>query len=102
VTQRESRLSQKIMTALREKGVFCFKVHGSANMMAGLPDIIACVDGLFVGFEVKHEETRHDLSPRQVFVHNQILRAKGRALVICSPAEAVSVVEGIRAAAKRR
>lgn len=90
------------MTALRARGVFCFKVHGSANMMAGLPDIIACVEGKFVGFEVKHEETRSNVSARQVFVHEQIVRAKGSAFVVCSVDETMTIVDVIRAAAKER
>jgi Holliday junction resolvase len=99
MTQRESRLSQKIQKALRERGVFCFKVHGNPNMMAGLPDIIACVEGLFVGFEVKHPGTRENVSPRQQFVHDQIRNSKGRAYVVCSVDETMALVDVIRAAA---
>ena len=32
---------------------FAWKTHGSAYGAAGLPDIIACIDGRFVAFEVK-------------------------------------------------
>lgn len=97
MTQRESRKSTKILGALRKESIFCFKVHGSANMMAGLPDIIACVDGFFVGFEVKHEETRNNTSPRQKFVHEQIREAEGIVYVVCSETEALAIVASIRA-----
>lgn len=98
MTQRESRLSRKIMTALREQGVFCFKVHGSEHMMAGLPDIICCIDGWFVGMETKHQETRNNLSPRQEFVHDQIRSADGYVAIVCSIDEALKVVEVVRSA----
>lgn len=98
MAQRESRLSRKIMTALREQGVFCFKVHGSEHMMAGLPDIICCVDGWFVGLEVKHPETRSHVSPRQSFVHDQIRNADGYAAIVCSIEEALAVIDTVRAA----
>jgi hypothetical protein len=87
--QRESKLSQKIMGELRKRGVFCFKVHGSEHMMSGLPDIIACVEGKFVGLETKHPETRNDVSPKQAFVHNAIRLAGGKAKVVCSVEEAL-------------
>ena len=32
---------------------FCWKTHGGMYDTAGIPDIIACVDGRFVGLEVK-------------------------------------------------
>ena len=32
---------------------FCWKEHGGMYGTAGIPDIIACVDGRFFGFEVK-------------------------------------------------
>lgn len=53
MAQRESKLSRKIITAIEARGGFAFKVHGGPHMMAGLPDIIACVDGRFYGFETK-------------------------------------------------
>ena len=37
---------------------FCWKEHGGLYGTAGIPDIIACVDGRFVAFEVKTETGR--------------------------------------------
>lgn len=95
MTQRESRRSRTIMDALRAKGYFCFKVHGSEYMMAGLPDIIVCAEGLFIGLEVKHPETRSDVSARQEYVHGLIRAAHGEAHVVCSANEALSLVQRI-------
>lgn len=94
--QRESKLSQKIMNALRAQGVFCFKVHGSEHMMSGLPDIIACVEGKFLGLETKHPETRDDTSPKQDLIHTWIERSGGTARVVCSVTEALDVVRELR------
>lgn len=93
MAQRESNLSRKIMDALRENGYFCFKVHGSEFMMAGLPDIIVCAHGYFLGLETKLPETRENVSPRQSYVHSLINTAGGYATVVCSPAEALTLVE---------
>jgi hypothetical protein len=81
------------MDALRANGHFCFKVHGSEFMMAGLTDIIVCAQGRFIGLETKLPSTRGDVSPRQAYVHSQIQNAGGIAVVVCSPAEALEVVE---------
>lgn len=92
MAQRESRLSRKIQERLRAEGWFCFKVHGNELMMAGLPDIICCAEGLFIGLETKNVETRENTSPRQDYVHSKIRQAKGTAVVVCSPDEAVRAV----------
>jgi len=97
MSQGESKLSRKIMDALRIKGYFCFKVHGSEYMMAGLPDIIVCANGLFIGLETKLPSTRGDVSPRQAYVHSLIENAGGVAHVVCSPPEALAVVEKVLA-----
>jgi hypothetical protein len=93
MTQRESRLSSKILAALRAEGWFCFKVHGNELMMSGLPDIIVCAEGIFVGLETKHPETRNNTSPRQEYVHDKIRLAGGAAIVVCGVDEAIRAVE---------
>jgi len=98
MSQPESRLQRKIQDALKLEGYFVFKVHGSEYMMAGLPDLIVCARGLFIGLEVKLPSTRGDVSPRQSVVHSQINNAGGIARVVCSPQEALDVVSGALAA----
>lgn len=97
MSQPESKLSRKIMDRLRLEGYFCFKVHGSEFMMAGLPDIICCAEGLFIGLETKMPSTRGNVSPRQRYVHTMIEHAGGTAQVVCSPQEAVDAVEAVLA-----
>ena len=93
MSQPESRLSRKIAKALRyEKGAFVFKVHGSVHMTAGLPDLIVCHRGIFYGLEVKMPESRDDVSVRQQFVHQQIIKARGNVAVVCSVEEALDVL----------
>lgn len=94
--QRESRLSRQIMAALREEKVFCFKVHGSEFMQAGLPDIVCCVDGYFVGLEVKHPETRDNLSERQKYTQKQIRIANGICETVTSKEEALEIIRRLR------
>lgn len=93
MSQPEAKLSRKIMDRLRLAGYFCFKVHGSEFMMAGLPDIIVCADGMFIGIETKMPAMRDNVSPRQSYVHSLIENAQGHAVVVCSPQEAIDEVE---------
>lgn len=98
--QRESGISQEIIKALLKVGVFAFKVHGSALMVSGLPDVIACVDGRYVGFETKVPEKRNNTSEIQELRHAQIRAAGGIAEVVCGPKEALAHVARIRGEAK--
>lgn len=95
MAQPESKLSRKIMDTLRAEGYFCFKVHGSEFMMAGLPDIVVCAKGFFIGLETKMPSARGNVSPRQAYVHSQIEYAEGVARVVCSPAEALEVINEV-------
>jgi hypothetical protein len=112
MSQGESRLSRQIMDRLRAMGIFCFKVHGGPTMMAGLPDIIACVPariytfddfeagaapstvGLFVGFETKMP-AGGDPTPIQQRVHGEIRQAHGRTFIVRSVQDAVDALDSM-------
>lgn len=86
--QRESKLSRRIMEKLRSEKVFCFKIHGSEFMMAGLPDIVGCYQGFFVAVETKNPGKEDNVSAVQQMVHNKIRRAGGIVVVSSSPSDA--------------
>lgn len=92
MAQREAKLSRHIMEGLRLEGYFCFKIHGGATMMAGLPDIVVCARGIFVGLETKNPESRGNVSPIQKHVHTKIREAGGFVAVVCSVNEALDAV----------
>lgn len=92
MAQRESRLSRVIMTELRLKGAFCFKVWGSEHMMAGLPDIIGCYRGRFFAFETKTPDKRKNTSMVQERIMQKIRDAGGLAQVVCTTTEAVDAM----------
>ena len=95
MSQPESKLSRKIMDALRLEGYFCYKNHGSEFMMAGLPDIMVCAEGQFIGLETKMPSARGNVSPIQKRVHWKIEQAGGHAFVVCSPQEALDAVASV-------
>lgn len=93
MTQREAKVSRKIMDKLRMNGTFCFKVWGSAQMMAGLPDIIGCHKGMFFGLETKTPDKRDNTSSVQDRIMGMIRQAGGFTDVVCGPQEAWDKLE---------
>ena len=51
--KEETKLQRKIQDYLESLGAYHFKVHGSAYMKSGIPDIISCYKGFFIGIECK-------------------------------------------------
>ena len=95
MSQPEARLSRKIMDAIRAKGYFCFKVHGTDTMMSGLPDIIVCADGYFIGLETKMPNKRSNTSAIQKHRHDEIRESGGAAFVVCAAVEALAVIDQV-------
>ena len=51
--QEETKLQRQIQGYLKSLGAYEFKVHGEIFMRAGIPDIICCYKGKFIGIEAK-------------------------------------------------
>jgi hypothetical protein len=84
------------MEAMRAKGAFVWKNHGSSHMMAGLPDIVGVYKGYFVGVETKMPEVGYaGLSPRQDYVHQRIRAAEGKVIVATCIEEALALLASI-------
>lgn len=66
-------------------------------MMAGLPDLVACAEGVFVGFEVKLPGKENNTSPRQDYVHEKISDAGGHVYVVSSMGQ---VLDGLQEAVR--
>lgn len=80
---KEANIVKAIMKYLRTvPGCFCWKEHGGMYGTAGIPDIIACIDGHFFGFEVKIDIGKP--TKLQEATIRKILAAGGTALVVRS------------------
>ena len=71
---------------------FCWKEHGGMYGTAGVPDIIACINGHFYGFEVKTDVGKS--TKLQEATIRKILASGGTALVVRSVDEVRAVVNG--------
>jgi Holliday junction resolvase len=68
----EAQVQKKIIDYLEENGAYVFKVIKSNR--SGVADVIACLNGAFIAFEVKAAKGRP--SPLQV-KHVEYVRASG-------------------------
>jgi hypothetical protein len=93
--QRESKISVAIQKMIRSRGGFCFKVWGNPMMMTGLPDIMCCYRGLFIGFETKVMDENSTTSLRQDYVHRKISEAEGLVFVPRSVQDASDALDEI-------
>ena len=75
-------------------GCFAWKEHGGMYGTAGLPDIICCICGRFVAFEVKTPSGR--LTKLQEITIQKINEAKGTACKVSSVDEVRAVVDGLK------
>ncbi|MCD7801916.1 MAG: VRR-NUC domain-containing protein, partial [Clostridiales bacterium] len=78
---KESDIVRAIMKYLKSvPHCFCWKEHGGMYGTAGIPDIIACIDGHFFGFEVKTADGNP--TKLQEATIRKIRSAGGTALVV--------------------
>lgn len=93
VPMKEADIVKAVMKYLETvPGCFCWKEHGGMYGTAGIPDIIACINGHFYGFEVKTESGKP--TKLQEATIRKILAAGGTALVVRSVDEVRTVVNG--------
>ena len=72
---------------------FCWKTHGGPYGTAAIPDIIACINGRFVAFEVKTETGK--LSKLQEITITKIKDAKGKAFTVRSAAQVAAILKDL-------
>jgi Holliday junction resolvase len=89
----ETKLQRSIQKYLNNIGAYEFKVHGSIYMKAGIPDIICCYNGLFIGIECKVGNNK--MSQLQEAHKNQIIKAKGIHILAYSLNDVKNVIKNL-------
>ena len=90
---REKNIENKIKSYLKSKGAYYVKYFGNQFSQVGVPDILACYHGRFIGIEVKNEKGK--TSPLQDVNLEQIKNAGGYSLVARSVEDVNRVLEVI-------
>ena len=90
---KEADIVKAIMKYLKTvPRCFAWKEHGGMYGTAGIPDIIACIDGRFFAFEVKTEIGKP--TKLQEATIRKIRSAGGTAVVVRSVEEVKAVLNG--------
>lgn len=77
----EKKVENEIKQWITNNGYWLIKIQGGCNNPdAGVPDILACINGFFVGIEVKRPEGGR-VSKLQIYQIKQIRKAGGIAFV---------------------
>ena len=90
---RERNLRRSIVERLRqERDVYVCSVVGGAFGQGGVPDLLCCVAGRFVGLEVKRPLPESQTTPLQDVQAYRIRLAGGLAFVVRSVEEALAAI----------
>jgi hypothetical protein len=87
--QPEGKLVAKMRTRILQRGGRPFKIQGSDETFqeVGIPDLLVCYKGYFLGLEAKLPGAEDTLSPKQAAVLKSIERAGGVAAVVTTVAD---------------
>ena len=88
---KETDIARAILDYLKTvPGCFAWKEHGGMYGTAGIPDIICCMGGRFLAFEVKTQTGK--VTKLQESTMRKIIAAGGTALVVRSVDEVKAVI----------
>jgi Holliday junction resolvase len=88
----EKEITNSILHYLKTVPIcFAWKTHGGIYGTAGIPDIICCIGGRFVAFEVKAPKGK--LTKLQEATIQRIRKAKGQACKVSSVEEVKKILE---------
>lgn len=90
---REKNIENKIKNYLKSKGAYYVKYFGNQFSQVGVPDILACYRGRFIGIEVKNETGR--TSPLQDVNLKNINDAGGIGIVARSVEDVEKIIDNI-------
>lgn len=87
----EKRLQDKAIRYLRERGIYYLNLYGDGFSGKGKPDIIACIKGRFVAFELK--VGANDMQDDQRIHKARIERSSGLHYSPYTESEFINIVE---------
>lgn len=88
---KEGALVTKIKMYLKDKGAYVEKIWGGGFQAAGIPDLIACYKGRFLGIEVKLDYNKP--SEIQKAKLKLINKSGGVGIVAYSLSDVIEVIE---------
>lgn len=87
----EAQLQTKVMRYLKSKGIYSRKIHDTYT--SGLPDVICCINGMFVSFELKSATGTQ--SKIQIAEESKIIKAGGKYFLVRSLDEVKNILNNL-------
>lgn len=89
----ESKFQQVCIKYLKSQGIYYINIYGSGRTAKGAPDLIACINGKFVAFELKVDN--NDMQPDQRIHKRRIVKSGGQHFCPRSLQEFISNVQEV-------
>lgn len=93
MTKPEKKLQDKVISYLKGRGIYFLNLYGDGWSGKGKPDIIACINGRFVAFELK--VGANDLQDDQKIHKLRIERSGGLHYSPYTLSEFIEILEGL-------
>lgn len=78
--KKETPLQERIQKYIRQKGGYVIKTHGDMISEPGIPDLICCYKGIFIGLEVKIGK---NVPSQHQYIHcRNIVKSGGIAVIV--------------------
>lgn len=87
---KEKVIESHIKDYLTLCGAYWFKVHGSNFMVPGIPDLICCYQGRFIGIEVK--ASSGGIQSEQQKIHERNIKRAGGIYILANSLDSVKEV----------
>lgn len=97
---KESNLQDKCIKYLKSKKIYYLNIYGSGRTGKGAPDLIACINGRFVGFELK--VGANNMQDDQKIHALRIKRSKGLHYSPYTLEEFIEIVEDLQNENRKR
>lgn len=94
MTKPEKNLQNKCIKYLKDKGIYHLNIHGGGWGAKGAPDLIACINGRFIAFELKVGS--NDMQDDQIIHKRRIERSGGNHHTPYTLDEFIKIVEDSR------
>ena len=91
---REKKLQDKAIDYLKGRGIYYLNLYGDGRSGKGKPDIIACINGRFVAFELKVD--KNDMQDDQRIHKIRIERSQGLHFSPYTLSEFIKLVEALQ------
>lgn len=99
MAERESKLQDKCIGYLKANKIYHLNLYGDGFSGKGKPDLLACIDGRFVAFELKVGS--NDMQDDQRIHKIRIERSGGLHYSPYTLSEFIAIVEAIRREARK-